>query len=67
MTTRYTADIPLETLPESWVRHVKKMRDEAASYRRQRNEARAALVSIIVERDAARAEVAELKAARDDG
>lgn len=73
MTTRYTDDIPLETLPESWQRHIEKLRRECSQARIRRNEARnalanaaAALVSVITERDAARAELAELKAARSD-
>ncbi|BBY70112.1 hypothetical protein MPRI_22990 [Mycobacterium paraintracellulare] len=67
MTTRYTDDIPLETLPESWQRHIQKLRRECSQARIRRNEARDALVSVITERDAARAELAELKAARTDG
>lgn len=66
MSMKYTTDTPREALPESWQRHIEKLRRECSHTRVQRNEARAALVSVVAERDAARAELAELKAARSN-
>lgn len=59
MTTRYNTDYPLESLPDSWQRHVVRLRAESARHRRERTEARAALVSVIAERDAARDALAD--------
>lgn len=50
-------DMPLESLPDSWQRHILRLRQESSRHRAQRNAARE-------EADRLRAELAELKAGR---
>lgn len=67
MTTRYTADYPLESLPESWQKHILRLRAESARHRRERNARQRDLEAADVRILELEAELAELKSARADG
>lgn len=54
MSMRYTTDIPIETLPKSWQKHILLLRRESMRVRIERNQARGALAVAIAERDAAK-------------
>lgn len=50
-------------LPPFWQKKIRGLKTENQKMRQERNDARAALVSIVAERDAARAELAALRGA----
>jgi hypothetical protein len=44
--TSYTGYIPLEALPDSWQKHITRLRREASKHRLERNQARAELAAL---------------------